>query len=69
MTSRLIKEIKTLKSKRAGLGFYFNVVKLIVSEAREEREMSAEKHEYFYNLMAVIYISGRLKQTVKVQPE
>lgn len=69
MTSRLIKEIKTLKSKRAGLGFYFKVVKLIALERREEREMSAEKHEYFYNLMAVIYISGRLKQTVKVQHE
>lgn len=58
MTSRLIKEIKTLKSKRARLSFYFKVVKLIASEGREERQMSAEKHEYFYNLMAVIYIGG-----------
>lgn len=66
MTSRLIKEIKALKSKRAGLRFYFKVVKLIASARTEERR--EEKHEYFYNLMAVIYISGRLKQSIEVRP-
>lgn len=54
--------MKTLKSKRAGPGFYFKVVKLIASEGKEEPEMSAEKRDYFYNLTAVIHISRRLKR-------